>query len=184
MNPSLALKAIATQFVIMTVCLSPASADKAYDFRVMFEHIPGTESLDVSQVSQSIPVLERMLQQGTSYEGRTLATLCGAYVLSRDLGKAEKTCAAAVERFPSETAYNNRGVLRALRGDLAGARRDFDRARPESMAAYIELLKTREIGFIATDNHELLQQLLADRRDERSASSFASIKGAEVEIIE
>lgn len=162
----------------------PAGAEQAYEFRVMFEHIQGTESLVAGDLSDGIRQLEQRLQSDTDDQSLVIATLCGGYILARDLDKARVTCAEAVQRFPSESAFNNRGVLRAMDGDLIGAARDFDRARPRSMAEYIEILKTRDIGFIATGNHERLQALVAEQGSSDIYSSFSEVRGADVEVIE
>ncbi len=58
--------------------------------------------------------------------------LCVAYVMAQDADKAKASCEAAV-RFagPSDkaVALSNRGVIRALAGDTAGAKTDFQAAR-------------------------------------------------------
>lgn len=173
---SLALVAL---FLVSAV---PAGADETYPFRVAFEEVPGVEQLVAGDLAAGIRLLEEELASGSSSKGRVLATLCGAYILGRQLASAERACAAAIARFPGDTAYNNRGVLRAFRGDLDGAGRDFARASPRDMTQYMEVLRTRDVGLVADSNHELLQKLSAGHspRDVRAAS----IMGAEIEIID
>ena len=185
------LKHVSTALTVAIVALlsvRPAAADEVYQFRLMFEQIDGAASLEVGDLAAGIRQLEQKLQTDAENEGIVLATLCGGYVLARRLDEARSTCEDAVRRFPSESAYNNRGVLRAVDGDIDGARQDFDRARPADMAQYVEELKTRDIGFIATDNHELLQTFIAKQRTKQGnadvASSFSRLHGADVEIIE
>lgn len=162
----------------------PSEADELYPFRVAFENVPGVDHLVAGDIARGIQVLELDLLTGTSNEGYVLATLCGAYVLNQELAKAEETCADAVERFPGNTVFNNRGVLRAFRGDLSGARRDFDRARPSSMEAYMKLLGTRDIGLVATGNHELLRDISARHSTKDIQSSYTSIEHAPDEVLE
>ena len=61
--------------------------------------------------------------------------LCVAYAMTGDLEKADVECAAAVQmsekaevRRDIAVALTNRGVVKAVSGDLSGARQDFDRA--------------------------------------------------------
>jgi tetratricopeptide (TPR) repeat protein len=61
--------------------------------------------------------------------------LCVAYTMSGDLERADIECAAALElseksavRRDIAVALSNRGVVKAVSGDLNGARRDFSRA--------------------------------------------------------
>lgn len=186
MNNFLKYIAAAPNLAIMAFFISvgPSAADEVYPFRVAFEDIPGTEHLVPGNLTQGIQVLEQELESGASNEGYLLATLCGAYILNQNLDKAEKMCADAVNRFPGDAAYNNRAVLRAFRGDIEGARRDFDRARPPNMLEYLEILRKRDIGLVANGNHELLQKLTANHSPDDIRSSFASIQGANIEILD
>lgn len=161
-----------------------AGAAEEYVFRVAFEDVPGVEHLVAGQLAQGIRLLERDLVAEKPRQGHVLATLCGAYVLRRQLDDAERTCAAAIARLPAETAYNNRGVLRAFQGDLEGARRDFARASPANMEAYMEVLRTRDVGLVASSNQSLLQQLSARHTSDEIRPSYASVTGAKVETID
>jgi tetratricopeptide (TPR) repeat protein len=171
---------------VLTILLSHGAAGAAekYAFRVVFEEVPGVEHLVAGQLAQGIRLLERDLAAEKPHQGHVLATLCGAYLLRRQLDDAERTCAEAVARFPGETAYNNRGVLRAFQGDLEGARRDFARASPANMEAYMEVLRTRDVGLVASSNQSMLQQLSARHTSDEIRSSHASVTGAEVETID
>ncbi|MFW2403124.1 MAG: tetratricopeptide repeat protein, partial [Gammaproteobacteria bacterium] len=55
--------------------------------------------------------------------------LCVAYTMLRDFSKASEYCEASVESGWSRgIAFNNRGVMKAARGDYEGAQRDFQSA--------------------------------------------------------
>lgn len=161
-----------------------AGAAEEYAFRVAFEEVTGVQYLVAGDLAQGIRLLERDLAADKQNHGHVLATLCGAYILRRQLDDAERTCAEAITRFPGETAYNNRGVLRAFQGDLEGARRDFARSSPANMEAYMEILRTRDVGLVASSNQVLLQQLAARHTSDEIRSSYASVAGAEVETID
>ena len=176
-------KYLGTTVLAILLLTGPALADDVYPFRVVFEDTPGTEHLIVGDLDRGIRVLEQVLESGTANEGFVLATLCGAYILAQDLENADTTCAAAVQRFPGESAYNNRGVLRAFSGDIVGATRDFDRARPTDMANYMEALKKRDVGLVSNGNHDLIRQLAANHSSDDVGYSFAAREGAEIETI-
>jgi hypothetical protein len=53
--------------------------------------------------------------------------------------------------------------LRVHKGDLSGAREDFERVRPPDVDAYLERLKTNNVRLVAAGNFELLNQLLESR---------------------
>lgn len=170
--------------IALIVPAGPAGADDVYTFRVAFEEIPGTKYLAAGDLARGIQVLEQDLVSGTSNEGHVVATLCGAYILSQQLVKAERTCTDAVRRFPGNAAYNNRGVLRALRGNFEGSRRDFDRASPSNMEEYMEILRTQDIGLVAGSNSELLEELSARHSPDDIGPSYTSAKGADIEILD
>ncbi len=167
--------------VIAFVAASVASAGEVYSFRVAFENVRGVEHLVSGNVAEGIRLIESDLQAGDTNEADAMATLCGAYVLNGDVDKAGKTCAAAVERFPGDTAYNNRGVLRAFIGDMEGAREDFDRARPASIDEYMAELATRDVGLVASGNHEMLLDLTV--RNSRHVIQSSIDKGADIETL-
>lgn len=185
MNNFLKYFSVAPQFAIMSFLITAGSvrADEVYPFLVGFEDVPGTEHLLVGDHAQGVQVLEQELESGASNRGYLLATLCGAYILTQNFDKADTVCAEAVNQFPGETAYNNRGVLRAFRGDISGAARDFDRARPQNMPEYLEILRQEDIGLVANGNHELLQQLAANHPPGDVHTSIALRAGAAIETL-
>ena len=72
-------------------------------------------------------------RSGRRFEART--NLCVAYTMTGELDKADAQCNAALALSRKDdvhrdiaVALSNRGVLKAIRGDLSGARDDFRRA--------------------------------------------------------
>ncbi len=81
--------------------------------------------------------------------------LCVAYTMIGDLKKADSECAAALELSKSSAArrdvaiaLSNLGVVKAVSGDISGARQDFSRA----LEINIDLRQ-------ASDNLELLREV-------------------------
>jgi len=155
-----------------------------FPFRVGFENVPGVEEVTAGNVREGIEILKQELDSGDSDRGYVLATLCGAYIIDSSLAEASQVCAEAVENYPGETAYNNRGVLRAFYGDFDGAREDFDRARPERIDEYLEGLKSRDIGLVAHGNSGLLDDLVAKRSSVDDQSSIAMTEGSQIELLD
>ena len=171
--------------VMAVLTLSSTSYADYFPFRVAFEDVPGVAEMSAGNIDEGIELLEQQLDGATaSNKGDILATLCGAYIIGSSLDKAAKVCDDAVDQNPSETSYNNRGVLRAFSGDFDGARRDFDRARPVQMEEYLEYLKTKDVGLIADGNHELLQHLASSYSPADVTMSVAANRGAEIENIQ
>jgi len=160
---------------------SPASYADYFPFRVAFENVPGVVEITSGNVSDGIEILKQELDNDEANQGHVLATLCGAYIIDSSLEEASQVCTDAVDKFPGETAYNNRGVLRAFTGDFKGAREDFDRARPERMDEYLEYLKTKDVGLIATGNHGLLEELQAKHSPLDVQASVAMSSSADIE---
>jgi hypothetical protein len=154
-------------------------ADEAR-LRIVFAEVPATSKIAEGDLPGGIEQIEDRLEQdpeGTA--GDDLATLCGAYVLQASFGKAELVCDLAVQIDASGVALNNRGVLRALTGDVEGARADFDQVRPKNMTEYMNDLRQSDLGLVTAGNFELLNRTIAMRR---SISSH-HITGAKVEDI-
>ncbi len=152
---------------------NPSFAD-VFPFRIAFENVPGVEEIEAGNMQAGIKVLEDQLEQiEPASSGDILATLCAAYIVNVSLYKAERVCNKAVEIDPTETAYNNRGVIRAFNGDFSGAREDFDRARPRQLDAYLEELKTKDVRLMAHDNYHLIEELSAKHTPAEVTTSVA-----------
>jgi hypothetical protein len=138
---------------------SPSYSDE-FSFRVAFERVPGVEDVEPGNIQAGIKVLTDQLNQTEQWNrGNVLVTLCAAYIVDMSLDKAQHVCNEAVELDPTDTAYNNRGVFRAFTGNWSGAREDFDRARPQQLEIYLNELKTKDVGLIAIDNFNLINEL-------------------------
>ena len=156
---------IASTLIVAAALLlgNPGFADSP-QFRVAFERVPGTEQIEAGQLRAGIKVLEDQLAQiAVEDSGDLLATLCGAYIVNRSLDKAEPVCDKAIEIDPTKTAYNNRGVLRALTADMSGARDDFNRVRPPQLDVYLDELRTTDVPLVAEDNFYVADKLLSKR---------------------
>ncbi len=170
-------KTLTSPAILLSLALAgTASAGvtaEQFPFRVAFESVPGVDAITSGNVTAGVAELESALQAGQVERGMALTTLCGAYILMGALESAERTCERAVTEQPSKASFNNRGVLRAFIGDYSGARRDFDRARPEQMDAYLASLRTRDAALIASDNHRLVNRLQARSGAPESEKSIA-----------
>jgi len=169
-------------FVGLMAASSASTADY-FPFRIAFENVPGVAEITSGDVREGIDILKQELDNDNSNQGHVLASLCGAYVIDSSLAEAAQVCTDAVETFPGETAFNNRGVLRAFTGDFEGAKQDFDRARPERLDEYLDYLRTKDVGLIAHGNHALLEDLAAKHSPVDVRSSVRMASGADVEHI-
>jgi hypothetical protein len=148
-------------FTIALAGSAPAYAEQI-NLRIAFEDVQGAEELESGDFDRGISITSTQLEQeDAAYRGRLLTNLCGAYVASRALSKARQTCELAVRSEQSPAAYNNRGVLRTLTGDLDGARRDFARLRPDDFDVYLERIMQRDARFMASENLDLLDEVEA-----------------------
>jgi len=163
------------------LAISAASYADNLPFRVAFENVPGVAEITSGNPSDGIRILKQQLENDDAEKGLVLATLCGAYIIELSLVEATQVCTDAVEKFPGETAFNNRGVLRVFTGDFEGAHEDFDRARPTRMDEYLEYLMTRDVGLIANGNHGLLEALQAKHSPDDVAASVAVNSGIKIE---
>ena len=78
-----------------------------------------------------------------------------------------------MEAAESETAFNNRGVLRAHLSDLVGANQDFARARPQDDQQRVEDLKAADVGVMAESNYTLIKALAARYTSHQVKKSLA-----------
>jgi hypothetical protein len=125
--------------------------------------------------------MERQLGDASLADrGDVLASLCGAYLLQRAFDKAAVPCEQSVSANPSDAAFNNRGVYRAHTGNLRGARQDFERARPDNLAAYMDRLHNTDVRLMADANYALANELAA-MYTERDVRRTRSLSHADVE---
>ena len=166
---------------MMLITITSVCQAESWPFRVAFEDVPGVEKLISGDISGGIDILNAALKNESVDRGYGLATLCGALIMNQSLQKAEKICSDAVTNFPGPTAYNNRGVLRAFAGDYPGAKKDFERARPQQLDEYMAYLKTRDVGLIADNNFGLLDRLVSKQHDETENPTIARKATARIE---
>lgn len=165
---------MATLITATALLFGSTSFADTFQFRVAFEDVPGIEDIESGNIQAGIKVLRYQLNQtDAQHSGALLATLCAAYIVNGSLQLATHTCDKAIEIAPTETAYNNRGVCRALSGNLAGAREDFERIRPVHLEAYMEELKTRDVPLIAIDNARLIERISAQHSTAEIDASVA-----------
>ena len=140
---------------------NPSFAD-VFPFRVVFEDVPGVEEIQAGNIQAGIDMLvEQLKRVEPDSSGDIWVTLCAAYIINSSLDQAEPACTKAVDIAPIHAAYNNRGVLRIYKGDLSGARKDFERVRPLNMEAYMDELKKTDARLVAVGNFDLIKQMLA-----------------------
>ena len=150
-------------------------------FRVAFEDVPGVEHIEAGNIDAGIKVLEEELASvAANSSGKLLTTLCAAYIVNQSTRKAKRVCNRAVAVDPSKSAYNNRGVYRALSGNLSGARDDFARVRPLEIEVYLEELRITDVPLIADDNFQLANLILSNLTATRNRHAFEP-SGARVE---
>jgi hypothetical protein len=165
----------------LTLC-SWSHADETR-YRVLLGTVPGADEVGAGNVKAGIRILEDQLKNGDpARKGEVWSTLCAAFIIDLSLAKAERACNKAVATDPDYYALNNRGVLRVYKGDLAGARADFERVRPADVEAYLEQLKATNIRLVAASNFDLVNELLAQHRPE-AGKSWREVSTADVESL-
>ncbi len=153
---------VPTLVIAAALMLGNPSVADVYPFRVVFEDVPGVEEIRAGNIQAGIDMLvEQLKHVEPNSSGDIWVTLCAAYIINSSLDQAEPACTKAVDIAPIHAAYNNRGVLRIYKGDLSGARKDFERVRPLNMEAYMDELKKTDARLVAVGNVDLINQLLA-----------------------
>ncbi len=153
-------------FLLATLALPTLSNAEIYDFKVVYAEVPGTEEIRAGNHDAAIEILESRAEDASNYYfANELATLCALYVVNGKLAAAHETCHVAVETDQSDAAYNNRGVLRAHLGDVAGAMEDFERARvlPDNQQRYVEELMKGDARLIASSNYAVATEYIERR---------------------
>ncbi len=102
----------------------------AYEVHVLKGQGAAHKAMDRGDYTVAIDRLEHRVKHETRYSDIQLTNLCTAYVVTRQFEKAGPVCDRAVEAKGDYvgTAYNSRGVLRALQGDYFAAMEDFEKA--------------------------------------------------------
>ena len=153
---------------VATLAFAASSWASPYEVRAGFPKVPGADELESGQVDSAISKLESQLGiKQSERKGSVLTTLCAAYIMKGDLESATATCEEAVQH-DQRTAYNNRGVLRALQGDFAGAEQDFQNAAQRSFST-IESKAVHNRRETAKRNAQEAQQRFAARKQRGEA---------------
>ncbi len=180
------MKQLALLLSMVLFSMSVYSVER-YTFQVILTSDLVSDEIDATDYDAAIKILEgRARDTDSEYVDDELATLCGLYVLTKQLVVAHNTCNAAVDSNRSYAAYNNRGVLRAHRKDLKRALDDFARARlsPDEKQYYINELIKSDVRLSPDTNYAECLRYAEDRkaRDPNEALSERT-KGAKVEEI-
>jgi len=146
--------------ILVLLAIPGVNRAEQLEFKVAMEDLPGIDEVQAGQVDLGISILEaNKATPGSVTWQRTIATLCGIYVLAADYKKANDACETAVADAPGETAFNNRGVLRVHYGDFIGASEDFEKARPQDVGEYLQLIRESDPKLIAASNTKSLEYL-------------------------
>lgn len=115
---------------VLTVTHTTDVSAESWELRTAMDAVPGTREIESGDVDKSIRISEVQLPRvSPRKKAAVLNNLCIGYILRGDLGKASDYCSKAVERRSDKTvSHNNRGVLKALQGDIEGAIQDFKKA--------------------------------------------------------
>lgn len=169
--------------LLLTLALPSISNAEIYDFKVVYAEVPGTEEIRAGNHDAAIKILEsRAKDTDDHYVAGELATLCALYVVNGKLAAARETCHVAIETDQSDAAYNNRGVLRAHLGDVAGAIEDFERARvlPDNQQRYVEEVMKGDARLIASSNYAVATEYI-ESRGHLMQTMASPVTGASVE---
>jgi len=153
---SLLLVAPALVMAVTLMIGNQTFADES-GYRVVLENVPGADEIGAGNIQAGIKMLEDQLNQVDQMSnGDIWSTLCAAYILDDSVNQSERACTKAVEVDPTNHALNNRGVFRLSKGDLSGARKDFERVRTPDVEAYLKGLKTTDVRLVAASNYDLV----------------------------
>lgn len=125
----------ASRYLLASIALLAVSLTaSAYEVHILSGQGSESRALDKGKYELAIERLELRVKHDSRFIDIQLTNLCTAYIAVRELDKAAPVCDEAVEADGDfvGTAYNSRGVLKALQGDFVAAMQDFDRASLKS----------------------------------------------------
>ena len=124
-QPFTLMVAIATSFVI--AAQPSVSLADSWELRTTYKEVPGTREIESGNSEKAIEISKVYLKQVPPWSKVSVLTnLCIGNIMISDFDQAEQYCDAAVARQNENVvSHNNRGVLRAMQGDYAGAQEDF-----------------------------------------------------------
>jgi hypothetical protein len=126
-KPFMAVAAVIT----LAACLNPAYAAQNLQLRTADREVYGTREIESGDYAAGIKKLELALERTVTRPGRAaiLTNLCVAYVATQDLQSAGTYCQLAVDNgYDLDLAYNNRGVMNYIAGDVEAGIQDFELA--------------------------------------------------------
>lgn len=138
------------------VCASLAvSAEDTFKMKVHPKETSGAWEIQHGQYERAVTLLEiaaaRSKRSGRD-EGPIQTNLCVAYIKLGDYDTATRYCDRAVEiSFEFGVAYNNRGVLQALKHNFADAVADFDVAMNRRESEEVARFNKERLGEHASE---------------------------------
>lgn len=129
-RPATAKAAVAA---LMIAAFPSISCADGWELRTTERAVPGTAEIEAGNTDKAIEISEVRLPHASPREAVAyLTNLCIGYILKKDFETAGEYCDKAVNSPTEKTvSLNNRGVLKALQGDLVGAIDDLARAASE-----------------------------------------------------
>jgi len=179
------------QTLLVAVALVFSVSASAYEVHILTGKASESKALEDGRYAFAIERLELRLQRETASSDIQLTNLCTAFVVTGAFEKARDVCDRAVDADGDfvGTAFNSRGVLNALGGDLLAAIADFENANKKSnypvarvnfgdLTPSMQRFGTPKSRFdnalqIAARNHEAANQLWASI-NEKSAEPLAA----------
>ena len=111
--------------------LATAANADSWELRPAADDAPGSAEIEAGNIDEAIRILtaeSRSAAAPTSLA--VLQNLCVAHAMNREYDTATRYCDRAVAHKEADaSAFNNRGVVRAVTGDYLGAARDLQRAK-------------------------------------------------------
>lgn len=173
--------------ILLAALAVPATvAAQSVHLKVVYAEVPGIDKIREGNHAAAIRILEKRIKDGDGhYIANELSTLCALYVVKGQLSAATVACHDAVESDASYAAFNNRGVLRAHMGDVAGALSDFRRARvpPGDLQQYIEERMRTDARMVASSNFAAASEHTAKEWRGIRQSLAERVTGASIEDI-
>lgn len=116
--------------VLVVLLASAVGRAESWELSPAVGNVPGRAEIEAGRIDDAIRILTTELESGVAaFDVALLDNLCVVYAMKLEYDKAMRYCNEAMwYASASATALNNRGVLRAVMGDLHGAVQDFRRA--------------------------------------------------------
>jgi len=111
----------------VVAALPSTSHADGWELRTVNKEVPGTREIESGKVEKGIQISKIYLTRiPAPQKVAVLTNLCIGHILISDFAAAEQYCDQAVaHKLESAVTQNNRGVLKALQGNVAAAQSDF-----------------------------------------------------------